>query len=77
MRYMYLNNQGDTEMTKLSAAEKKTPEIVVKTGFTFKGDSQFKSFRQATITLNKLERIGYLVKNDNEYKITPEGRDAA
>lgn len=54
-------------MVKLNAIQKKTMDIVHKYGFTFLGDSHFKSHRQATLCLNFLEREGFLVSNTDDY----------
>ena len=64
-------------MEKLNATEKKTMVVISKSGFTFKGDAHFKSFRQATNVLNRLERIGYVQRIENQFVFTNEGRWAA
>lgn len=62
-------------MTKI---EKATMENIARGGFTFKGDSQFRTYRQATITLNRMERAGLIKREDHDqsmYVLTELGRD--
>ncbi|WP_035670085.1 hypothetical protein [Bradyrhizobium liaoningense] len=53
-------------MTKLNSTEKKTLEVLTKSFFTFKGDSHFRSYRQATAALNRLERLGLVKREDHD-----------
>lgn len=67
-------------MTKLNEIEKKTLAVLVKGFFTFKGDSHFRTYRQATVTLNRLEKLGLLKREDhdqNMYVLTPLAREWA
>jgi hypothetical protein len=62
-------------MTKI---EKATMESIACGGFTFKGDSHFRTYRQATVTLNRMERAGLIKREDhdqNMYVMTDLGRD--
>ena len=61
-------------MTKLNATEKKAIAVMVKTGFTFYGDS-FETFNQAKRCLDGLVRKGFAVKEGNEFKPTEASRD--
>lgn len=66
-------------MSKLNQIERKTLEIASKF-FTFKGDSQFRTYRQAVVTLNRLERLGLVKREDhdqNMYVATPLAREWA
>jgi hypothetical protein len=60
----------------VNATDKATLKVIAKTGFTFLGDSHFATFNQALRCLNRLERAGLLAKDGNEYKLTPDGKDA-
>lgn len=51
----------------LNKNESKTVKIIEKTGFTFLGDSHFKSHRSAVLTMNSLERKGIVEKVNDEY----------
>ena len=67
-------------MSKLNQIEKKTLEILANGFFTFKGDAHFRTYRQATVTLNRLERLGLLKREDHDqsmYVLTPLAREAA
>ena len=60
--------------TKLNATERKTLEVLHKGFFTFKGDSHFRTYTQATRTLNRLERLGLVKREEhdaNMYVMTP------
>lgn len=65
-------------MTNITKIERATLETIIKHEFTFKGDNIFRTYRQATITLNRLERTG-LVKREthdtNMFVITSFGRE--
>lgn len=64
----------------MTKTDKATLEIIFRTGFTFKGDSHWSSFRQATVTLNRLMRMGLVCRNELNggvsYTLTNEGREA-
>ena len=55
---------GDTDMTKTEAAAIK---IIVKTGFSFYGDSFFASFASAKRCLDGLVRKGYAVVESDDF----------
>lgn len=57
-------------MEKINATEKNTIKSMIKTGFSFYGDSQFKSFNSAKRCLDGLVRKGYAQKIGNEFKPT-------
>lgn len=64
---------------KLNATQKQALNNAVKTGFTFAGDSFFKSYRSAKAALNSLVTAGFLLEEKDEYgtsyKPTDAGRD--
>ena len=64
----------------MTKTDKATLEIIFRTGFTFKGDSHWSSYRQATVALNRLERMGLVVREDvsggTMYRLTADGREA-
>lgn len=51
---------------KLNQIEMKTLAVVAKSHFTFKGDSHFRTYRQALVTLNRLERMNLLKREDHD-----------
>lgn len=55
-------------MTKINKTEAKTLDIVKKTGFTYYGDVQFRTFNQAKRCIDGLVRKGLLVKVGDEFK---------
>lgn len=61
---------------KLSEIEKKTIDIAIQHGYTFRNDSHFTSFQQGSRTIKKLIDKGLLVKVDNgngvEYQPTQD-----
>lgn len=63
-------------MMVLSTLEEKVVRDVVKTGFTFVGDSHFRTYNQATRCLQGLVGKGLIGKfGDNEYKPTAAALD--
>lgn len=64
----------------MNATDKATLAIIFRTGFTFKGDSHWSSYRQATLTLNRLLRMGLVCREEisggTSYSLTAEGREA-
>lgn len=66
-------------MTKLNTIDRAALKSAVTGAFTFKGDGIFRTYTQAVRTLNKLERLGLLKREDHDpsmYVATAEGRDA-
>ena len=65
----------------MNKTDKETLAIIFRTGFTFKGDSHWTSYRQATMTLSRLTRMG-LIREERDsddrvsYVLTDEGREA-
>ena len=61
---------------KLSEIEKKTIDIAIQHGYTFRNDSHFTSFQQGCRIIKKLIDKGLLVKVDNgngvEYQPTQD-----
>lgn len=51
----------------MNATQKETIKAAVKTGFTFKGDSHFKTFRSAKTAITALVKSGYLVAEQNSF----------
>lgn len=64
----------------LNATDKATLAIIHRTSFTFKGDSHWTSYRQATVTLNRLIRLGLVVAESEDsrtaYRLTEAGKEA-
>lgn len=55
----------------------KTLNVIARSGFTYKGDSHFRTYRQATLTLNRMERAGLITRekhDPNMYVLTASGR---
>lgn len=60
--------------------EQKTLEVIARSTFTYKGDSHFRTYRQGELTLNRLERMGLVKREDHDpsmYVLTPLAREAA
>lgn len=62
---------------KLNATQKQAIASAVKTGFTFAGDSFFKTFRSAKIALTSLVAAGYLTEKKDEYGVSYLPTEAA
>lgn len=63
-----------------NTTDKAALALIYRTGFTFKGDSHWNSYRQATMTLNRLVRLGLVVAENEDgctaYRLTEAGKEA-